>query len=227
MRPRIFFRCLTFFGINIAFYPFPATKEHKSHINDFVYFVLFVALLVLCSWPAAVRSTFAFASCARATFTFAGSRLVDRIRTRSTRHRSFGIEDLTAIDPNLHTDLPESRSGFGETVIDVSAQRVQRQLALQMPLTPRDFSAVQTTTDLDLDSLRPKPQRLFHGLSHRATKRNALLELGRNLFCLQLRVELGLVDLLNRNQHFAAGLRRKIALELIDLSALATDDDAG
>src|SRR6185369_4671149 len=72
-----------------------------------------------------------------------------------------------------------------------------------------------------------KPQRFLDGLSHRTAKRNALLELGRNLLRLQLRVELGLVDLLNRHQHFAAGLRRKITLQFVDLRALATDDDSG
>src|SRR6185369_5370052 len=86
---------------------------------------------------------------------------------------------------------------------------------------------IQTTTYLDLDSLRAKPQRLFHGLSHRTAKRNALLELRRNLLRLQLRIELRLVNLLNRHQDFASGLRRKITLELIDLRALATDDDSG
>src|SRR6185503_6626472 len=76
------------------------------------------------------------------------------------------------------------------------------------------------------DPLRAKPQRLLHGFSHRTPKRDALLELGRNLLRLQLRVELRLVDLLDRHQHLAAGLRRQITLELIDLRALATDDDS-
>ena len=34
------------------------------------------------------------------------------------------------------------------------------------------------------------------------------------------------MDFLNRNQHFAPGLCRQIAFELVDLSALSTDDDS-
>src|SRR5204862_7579954 len=117
-------------------------------------------------------------------------------------------------------------SCFRETVIDVRAQGVQRELALQVPLAASDLSAVQAATHLHLDSLRAKAERLFDGLAHRAPESDALLELGRDLLGLQLRVELGLVDLLDRNQHFASGLHREIALELVDLRALAADDDS-
>src|SRR6266446_549375 len=34
------------------------------------------------------------------------------------------------------------------------------------------------------------------------------------------------MNLLNRHQHFAASARRDVPLQLIDLGALATDDDA-
>src|SRR5215216_1586167 len=187
---------------------------------------LFVALLVFCSWPSSVRSAFAFASSARATLTLAGTRLVDRIRTCAASHRGLGIENLATINPNLHADLAKRRLCFGETVIDVGAQRVKRKLPLQVPLTASDFSPIQTTTDLDFDSLRPKPQRLFHGFSHRASKRDAFLELRGDLFRLELSIQLGLVDLLDGHQDFPARLRRKIALELVDLRALSTDDDA-
>src|SRR6185503_2769386 len=121
----------------------------------------------------------------------------------ATCHRGLRVENLAAVDPNLHTDLSKRRLGFGKTVIDVRAQSVQRKLSLQVPLAACDFSPVQTTTDLHLDSLRAKPQRLLDGLSHRASKRDALLELCRDLLGLKLRVELGLVNLLDRHEHFA------------------------
>src|SRR5215208_5046359 len=115
---------------------------------------------------------------------------------------------------------------FSKTVIDVGAQSVQRKPSLQVPLTASDLSAVQTATHLYFDPLRSKPQRLFHGLSHRTAKRDALLELGGDLFGLELCVQLGLVDLLDRHEHFAASLRRQIALELVYLGALAANDDS-
>src|SRR5215212_5894271 len=104
---------------------------------------------------------------------------------------------------------------------------MKRQSSLQVPLTAGNLSAVQTTTDLHLDSLCSKTQRLFDSFSHCTAKGDALFELCRDLLCLKLSVQLGLVDLLYRHQHFAAGLRRKISLELVDLSTLATDDDSG
>src|SRR5690349_15041724 len=140
--------------------------------------LLSVFLLVLAAtWSTTVRSAFAFASRARASLAFPGARLVDRIGTGATSHRRFRIENLAAINPNLHTDLAKRRLRFRETVIDIRAQSVQRKLSLQVPLTASDLSAVQTATDFDLDSLRAKPQRLFHRFSHRASKRDALLEL--------------------------------------------------
>src|ERR1044072_7387054 len=141
----------------------------------------FCVLLVLCSRSSTVRSAFAFATRARATLALACASLIDRIRTGATRHRGLRIENLAAIDPNLHANLSKRRLRFGETVVDISAQSVQRTLSMQMSLAARDFSAVQAATDFDLDSLRAKSQRLLHGLSHRASKRDALLELRRDL----------------------------------------------
>src|SRR6185369_7917719 len=100
-------------------------------------------LLIVCPRPASIRSAFAFSACARATLALTRTRLVNRIRSRAARHRGFRIENLAAIDPNLHTDLPKRRPRFSKTVIDVGTERVQRQLSLQVPLAASDFSAVQ------------------------------------------------------------------------------------
>jgi hypothetical protein len=104
---------------------------------------------------------------------------------------------------------------------------VQGKLSLQVPLTARDFSAIQTATDFYLNSLRAEPERLLNGFAHRAAKSDSLLELGRNFFSLQLSVQLGLVNFLDRNQHFTTGAGRDVAFQLVDLRALATDDDPG
>jgi len=95
-----------------------------------------------------------------------------------------------------------------------------------MPLAPSNLSTVQTSTHLDLDSLGAKSQRLFDGFPHRASKGDALLELRRNLFRLQLSIQFRLVNLLNLYQYLSAGLGRQIALQLVNLSTFATDDDA-
>src|SRR5437867_2047506 len=96
-----------------------------------------------------------------------------------------------------------------------------------MPLAARDFRAIQTAADLYLDSLRAKSQRLLNGFAHRAPKRNSLFQLRCDLFSLQLRVQLGLMNLLNRDQDFTSGARSDVAFELVNLRAFAADDDAG
>src|SRR5687767_3855187 len=96
-----------------------------------------------------------------------------------------------------------------------------------MPFATSDLSTVQTSTDLHLDSLSAESQRLFDCLSHRAAEGDSLLQLRCDLFGLQLGVELRFMNLLDRHEHFASGFRREIALQLVDLRSLATDDDAG
>src|SRR3989442_14387929 len=103
---------------------------------------------------------------------------------------------------------------------------MQRQLALQVPLAAGYLGPIESTADFHLDALRAESQRLFHRFSHRPAKRNSLLELRSDFLRLQLRVQFRLMNLLNRNQHFAARARRDVALQLIDLGAFATDDDA-
>src|SRR5688572_5918097 len=175
-----------------------------------------------------VLSLGSFSARTRPGATFARARrFVYRIRTGATRHRRLRIQNLAAINPNFDPNDAERGVRFSKSVINIRTQSVQRKLTLQVPLAARDFRAVQSATDFDLDSLRPKAQRLFHGLSHGAAKSNSLFELRRNLLSLQLRVQLRLVNLLNRNQHLAAGTRRDVALQFVDLRALATNDDPG
>src|SRR5262249_25093861 len=64
-------------------------------------------------------------------------------------------------------------------------------------------------------------------LAHRPAERHAFLELQSDRFADQLRVELRLVHFLNIDEHLALGLARQILLELLDLRALAPDNDAG
>ena len=134
---------------------------------------------------------------------------------------------LTFVEPHLDPDLAVGSVRFGEAVVDVGAQRLQRQLAVQIPLRPRDFSAVQTSRDAHLDAARAEAQRRLHRLAHRAAKRNALLELHRDRFGNQLRVELGLLDLLDVDEDLAVRALLDFLLQLVDFRPLAADDDAG
>src|SRR5262245_45055054 len=60
-------------------------------------------------------------------------------------------EALTLVEPHLHADLPVGRVRLREPVVDVRAQRLQRQLTVQVPLRARDFRAVQAARYAHLD----------------------------------------------------------------------------
>src|SRR5215475_344029 len=144
----------------------------------------------------------------------------------SFHHCIARVHDVTAVDPNLDADDAEGRIGLGEAVIDVGAQRVQRQTSVQRPFRPRDLGAVQPARDADLDAERAEALRLVNRLAHGAAKRDALLQLLRDLFGLELCVQLRLLDLADVDQDFAARAPADLLLQLVDLGALAPDDDA-
>src|SRR6185295_13952763 len=112
---------------------------------------------------------------------------------------------------------------------DVRAERVQRNAAFAIPLGAGDFRAVQSAGDAHLDAERADAHRVRHGALHRAAEHHAALELLRDAFGDQLRVELGLADLGDVDAH--VGDRhlhhlRDLATQLLDVLALLADHDA-
>src|SRR6202030_763983 len=83
-----------------------------------------------------------------------------------------------------------------------------------------------TAGDTDLDALATEAKRGVDRLAHGAAEADALLELQRDVLGDQLCVELGLVDLKDVDKHLARGPLLDVGLELVDLGALAADDDA-
>ena len=76
-------------------------------------------------------------------------------------------------------------------------------------------------------SPREAAQRGLDCLTHRPPERHALLELHRDRFRDQLRFELRLLDLLDVDEDLAVGPLLDLLLQLVDLRALPSDDDAG
>ena len=81
---------------------------------------------------------------------------------------------------------------------------MQRHAALAIPLGARDLDAVQAPGAHDLDALRAQAHRVLHRALHRAAEHDPLLELLRDRVGDQLRVDLGLADLLDVHVHLAA-----------------------
>src|SRR5205085_835665 len=128
---------------------------------------------------------------------------------------------------HLDADDAERRVGFGKSVINVGAQRVQRQTALQIPFAAGDLRAVQAARHAHLDALRAEALRVLDRASHGAAEGDALFKLLRDLLGLELRVQLRLVNLLYVDVDLTARALFDLLLELVNLRALAPDDDAG
>src|SRR6185436_826004 len=134
---------------------------------------------------------------------------------------------LALEDPALHADLPEAGLGLVQAVVDVRAQGVERELSVQVPLGARDLGAVQAAGDPHLEALGPEAQGGVHRLAHGPAEGDALLELQGHRLRDQLRVQLGLQDLLDVDEDLLARALLDLLLQLVHLLALAPDDDPG
>src|SRR6266568_8748130 len=74
------------------------------------------------------------------------------------------LVDVATVDPGLDADDAVGGVRLGKTVVDVGAQRVQRQTALQIPLRARDLVAVQPARDPHLDAFAAEAQRAVYAL---------------------------------------------------------------
>src|ERR1700682_3479206 len=150
-----------------------------------------------------------------------GCRHGGRKRLRVVRHH-FALEH-----PDLDPDDAIGRLRFRETVVDIRAQRVKRHPSLAIPLAARDFDAVQPPRAHDLDALRAKAHRVLHRALHGAAEHDALLELLRDRVGDELRIDLGLADLLDIEPDFGAHHLAQISAQRFDVLALLADDHAG
>src|SRR3954447_12420358 len=135
-------------------------------------------------------------------------------------------EPLALVQPDLHANLAVGGVCLGKAVIDVRAQRLERQLPVEVPLGTRDLGAVQPAGDPYFDAAGAEAQCRFDGLAHRAPERHALLELHGHRLGDELRIELRLLDLLDVDEDLAARPLLDLLLQLVDFRALPADDDA-
>src|SRR5207247_8867582 len=62
--------------------------------------------------------------------------------------------DLALVDPDLHADPAEGRLCLDEAVVDVRADRVQRDAALGVLLRPSHLGPAEASAALDANALR-------------------------------------------------------------------------
>src|SRR5690606_13991293 len=91
--------------------------------------------------------------------------------------RRIMLEHFALEDPHLDADHAISRLRFGNAVVDVGAQRMQRDAALAVPFGTSDVCAAETATDIDTDATGAHADRRLHGALHRTAESHAALEL--------------------------------------------------
>ncbi len=112
-----------------------------------------------------------------------------------------------------------------EAVVDVGAQRVQRDATVRVPLGPRHFGTTETTGDLDLDALGAGAHRAGERALHRAAEGNPVLQLLGDRLRDEARIKLGPLDLKNVDLDLLAGDPVQVATQLVDLGPGLADDD--
>ena len=139
-----------------------------------------------------------------------------------------GFEDLAFVDPDLDADHAERGVRFGKSVIDVRAERLQRNGALVILLAARDLSAVETAGNHHLYALDARTHRAADRLLHRAAERHTLFELLRDAFRYELGVRVGLSYLRHVDDDvFALRELGEILFDDLDLGARLADQNAG
>src|SRR6185295_9286810 len=124
------------------------------------------------------------------------------------------LEQVALVHPDLDADDPVGGARFGEAVIDVGLQGVERQAAFLIPLGARDLGAAQAARDHDLDPLGAEAEGRLHRLLHRPAEGDAALELAGDRLAHELRVELGTLDLLDVDVDLAPHLLLEVVAQL-------------
>jgi hypothetical protein len=122
----------------------------------------------------------------------------------SWRTRPSGCVGLLFADPALDADLAVDGLGLGESVVDVLAQSVEGDAALALPFAAGDVGAAEAAGALDLDALGAERHGHLDGLLHGAAEGDAALELEGDVLGDELRLDLGLLDLLDVEQDLLA-----------------------
>src|SRR3954453_8108867 len=127
--------------------------------------------------------------------------------------------DLALVDPALHADAPERRARLVKAVVDVGAQRVQRDAAVGVALGACHLGAAQAPRDLPLAALRARSHGARERALHRAAERDAVLQLLGDRLRDELGVELGALDLEDVDLDLLARHPVEVLAEGVDLAA--------
>src|SRR3954449_7593160 len=137
------------------------------------------------------------------------------------------LQDFALEDPDLDAAGAEGGERSGDAIIDVGAQGVQRHAAFAIPFHARDFRAAEAARAVDTDAFGAKTHRRLHRALHGAAERNAALELLRDGFGDQGRVQFRLADFDDVDDDVGSSDVGNLLAQLVDVGALLADHDAG
>src|SRR4051812_49323502 len=137
------------------------------------------------------------------------------------------LQDFALEDPDLDAAGAERGERGRDTIIDVRPQRVQRHAAFAIPLHPSDFRAAEATRAVDTNAFGAETHRRLHRALHGAAERNASLELLRNRFGDQGRIQFRLADFDDVDDDIGSSDVGNLLAQLVDVGALLADHDAG
>src|SRR5690554_6189043 len=135
-------------------------------------------------------------------------------------------EDLTPVDPHLHARRAVDRIGRAFGVVDVRADRVERDAPFQVLLGAAHLGAAEAAGDLDAHALGAHPHGRRDGLLHRTPERDTPFELLRDVLRHEARVQLGPLDLADVDLDVLVRELLQLFAELLDLGTAAPDHDA-
>src|ERR1700676_3414193 len=141
------------------------------------------------------------------------------------RHRVV-LQNLALEDPHLDAAGAVGGEAGGNSVVDVRPQRMQRHAAFAVPLHAGDLGAAEATRAVDADAAGAQPHGRLHRALHGAPKGDTALELLRDRFSHQLRVELRLPDLDDVDHDIGIGELGDLLAQLLDVGALLADHHA-
>ena len=156
----------------------------------------------------------------------AGALRVRRWRGFGRGRRVVAAQRVALVDPDLDADDAVGGLGFGEAVVDVGAQRVQRHAAFAVPLAARDFDAVQAAGDMIL--MPCAPRRIAFCIARFIARRNMM----RFSSCcvIESAISCASISGLRTSSMFTATgtpkRRRQFGLQVLDVLALLADHHA-
>src|SRR5688572_8022779 len=101
---------------------------------------------------------------------------------RSFRRLILCLEHFALEDPDLDADDAVVGASFRQAIVDIRAQRVQRNASFTVLLGACDFRAVQTAGNAHFDTQRADAHGVRHSALHGATEHHTALELLRDAF---------------------------------------------